>query len=52
MQSSWMLRRVARLRTDISEERTASIIRVIRIGKLGTLEVFLRSMLRLLVVPS
>jgi hypothetical protein len=32
-----MLRRVALERTDVSEERIASIIRVIRIGELGKL---------------
>jgi hypothetical protein len=31
-----MLRRVALVRTDVSEERMASIIRVTRIGELGT----------------
>jgi hypothetical protein len=31
-----MLRRVAHLRTDVSVEPGASVIRVIRIGKLGT----------------
>jgi hypothetical protein len=31
-----MLRRVTLVRTDISEELSASIIRVIRIGELGT----------------
>jgi hypothetical protein len=36
MTSSGMLRRVALLRTDVSEERIASIIRVTRIGELGT----------------
>jgi hypothetical protein len=35
MTSSVMLRRVALVRTDVSEERTASIIRVTRIGELG-----------------
>jgi hypothetical protein len=35
MVSSEMLRRVALVRTDVSEERIASIIRVTRIGKLG-----------------
>jgi hypothetical protein len=30
-----MLRRVALVRTDVSEELSASIIRVIRIGELG-----------------
>jgi hypothetical protein len=36
MASSGMLRRVALVRTDVSEELSASIIRVTRIGKLGT----------------
>jgi hypothetical protein len=36
MVSSGMLRRVARVRTDVSEERSASFIRVSRIGELGT----------------
>jgi hypothetical protein len=31
-----MLRHVALVRTDVSEELSASIIRVIRIGELGT----------------
>jgi hypothetical protein len=31
-----MLRRVALVRTDVSEERSVSIIRVTRIGELGT----------------
>jgi hypothetical protein len=39
MASSGMLRRVALLRTDISEELSASIIRVTRIGELGMLAV-------------
>jgi hypothetical protein len=34
--SSGMLHRVALVRTDFSEERSASIIRVIKIGELGT----------------
>jgi hypothetical protein len=34
-----MLCRVARIRTDVSEESIASIIRVTRIGELGTLAV-------------
>jgi hypothetical protein len=36
MASSGMLRRVALVRTDVSEERSASFIRVTRIGALGT----------------
>jgi hypothetical protein len=34
-----MLRRVALVRTDVSEERVASIIRVTRIDEVGTLSV-------------
>jgi hypothetical protein len=57
-----MLRRVALVRTDISEEPSASIISVTRIGELGTtlavtnnrrtLLVFLRRMRRLLVTDN
>jgi hypothetical protein len=36
MASSGMLRRVAHVRTDVSEELSASIIRVTRIDELGT----------------
>jgi hypothetical protein len=36
MPSFGMLRRVALVRTNVSEERSASIIRVTRIGELGT----------------
>jgi hypothetical protein len=36
MASFWMLRHVALVRTDVSEEFSASIMRVIRIGELGT----------------
>jgi hypothetical protein len=36
MPSSGMLRRVALVKTDVSEELSASIIRVTRIGELGT----------------
>jgi hypothetical protein len=36
MASSWMLCRVALVRTDSSEELSASFIRVTRIGELGT----------------
>jgi hypothetical protein len=35
MVSSGMVRRVALVRTDVSEELSASIIRVTRIGELG-----------------
>jgi hypothetical protein len=57
MPSSWILFRVALVRTDVSEERSASIIRVTRVSLLGTrlAVVFLRSVSRLLVtanVPS
>jgi hypothetical protein len=37
MVSSGLLRRVALVRTDVSQERSASIIRVTRIGELGTI---------------
>jgi hypothetical protein len=36
MASSGMLRRVALVRADVSEELSASFIRVTRIGELGT----------------
>jgi hypothetical protein len=56
MASSGMLRRVALVTTDVSEELSASFIRVTRIGELGTTLVFLRSVRRLPVtagvVPS
>jgi hypothetical protein len=39
MASSGMLRRVGLVRTDVSEELRASIIRVTRIGDHGTLAV-------------
>jgi hypothetical protein len=53
-----MLRRVALVRTDVSEEPSASFIRVTRIGELGTKlaatssSVFLRSVRRLLVTAT
>jgi hypothetical protein len=47
-----MLRRVALVRTDVSEELSSSIITVTRIGELGTTLVFLRSMRRLLVTAN
>jgi hypothetical protein len=39
MMSSGVLRRVVILRTDVSEERSGSVIRVTRIGEVGTLVV-------------
>jgi hypothetical protein len=39
MASSGMLRRVALVRTDVSEELSASIIRTTRIGELGYLAI-------------
>jgi hypothetical protein len=53
-----MLRRVALIRTDVSEELSASFIKVTRIGELGTMLVvtsnlvFLRSVRRLLVTVN
>jgi hypothetical protein len=58
MASSGMLRRVALVRTGVSEELSASFIRVTRIGELGTTLavtrnlVFLRSLRRLLVTAN
>jgi hypothetical protein len=63
MVSSGMLRRMALVRTDVSEERSASFIRMTTIGELGTTlavtsnrrtlhQVFLRSVRRLLVTVS
>jgi hypothetical protein len=59
MVSSGMLRRVALVRTYVSEELSASFIRVTRISELGTTlavtseeMVFLRSVRRLLVTAS
>jgi hypothetical protein len=39
MESSGILRRVVPVRTDVSEELTASFIRVRRMDELGTLAV-------------
>jgi hypothetical protein len=53
-----MLRRVALVKTDVSEERSASFIRVTRIGELGTTlavtsnRLILRSARRLLVTAN
>jgi hypothetical protein len=53
MASSGMLRRVALVRTDVSEELSASIFRVTRIGELTTTHfVFPRSVCRLLVTAN
>jgi hypothetical protein len=56
MASSGMLRRVTLVRTDVSEELSASIIRVTRISELGTTlavtSVFLRSVRRFLDTAS
>jgi hypothetical protein len=54
MPSSGTLRRVALVRTDVSEELSASFIRVTRIGELGTTLAVtsIRSVRRLLVTAS
>jgi hypothetical protein len=57
MASAGMLRRVALVRTDVSEELSASIIRVTRTGELGTLavtgnHVFLRSVFMVTAVKT
>jgi hypothetical protein len=59
MASSGMLRGVALVRTDVSEELSTSIIRVTRIGELGTTlavtskrRTLLRSVCRLLVTAN
>jgi hypothetical protein len=52
MASSGMLRRVALVRTDVSEELSVSIIRVARIGELGTTVAVTSSVRRWLVTAS
>jgi hypothetical protein len=52
MVSSEMLRRVALVRTDVSEEPSASFIRVTRIGELGTTLAVNSNVRRLLVAPK
>jgi hypothetical protein len=54
MVSSGMLRRVALVRTDLSEERSASFIGVTRIGELGTMLAVTsnRRSVRQLLVPA
>jgi hypothetical protein len=52
MSSSGMLCRVAHVRTDVSEELSASFIRGTRIGELGTTLSVLRSVRRLPVTAS
>jgi hypothetical protein len=52
MPSSEKLRRVALVRTDVSEERIASIITVTILVVTSNRIVFLRSMLRLLVTAN
>jgi hypothetical protein len=53
MASFGILRRVALVRTDVSEELSASIIRVTRLGELGTLTVTSNRLLIMAnVVPS
>jgi hypothetical protein len=43
-----MLRRVALVRTDVSEELSASLIRVTRIGELGTTQAVTSNRLQVL----
>jgi hypothetical protein len=55
MASCGMLRRVAGVRTDVSEELSASFIRVTRIGELGTTQAATsnrRTLRRLLVTAT
>jgi hypothetical protein len=52
MASSGMLRRVALVRTDVSGELSASIVRVIRIGQLGTTLAVTSNRRRLLITAN
>jgi hypothetical protein len=52
MASFGMLCRVALITTDVSVERSASIIRVRRIGELGTLAISCQMIVMANVVPS
>jgi hypothetical protein len=52
MASSGMLRRVALVRTDVSDELSASIVRVTRIGELGTTLAVCRLLVTANVAPS
>jgi hypothetical protein len=55
MVSSGILRRVSLVRTDVSEELSASFIRVTKIGELGTALAVIsnrRTLRRLLIISS
>jgi hypothetical protein len=52
MMSSGMLRRVALVRTDVSEEPSASFIRVTRLSELGTTKLQLATDARCEEIPS
>jgi hypothetical protein len=52
MVSSGMLRRVALVRTDVSEEPSTSFIRMIRIGELGITQAATSNRVAACVVPS